>query len=196
MKSSILIFTLVMFSMINSAAQGSLPYSQIPDYPDEYTAGNVMGRLVDGLGFRYYWATEGLSTEDLEYKPSEQGRTLMETLDHLYGLSKTIVNAPQSIANERNEDPATLSYEEKRSRTLQNFEKASTLLKQGKQDEMEQYRVIFKRGENESEFPFWNMINGPIADALWHTGQVVLMRRASGNPINPKVSVFNGKLRE
>jgi hypothetical protein len=40
------------------------------------------------------------------------------------------------------------------------------------------------------------MINGPIADALWHAGQVVTLRRVSGNPINPKVSVFNGRLRD
>ena len=42
-------------------------------------------------------------------------------------------------------------------------------------------------------FPFWNMINGPISDAIWHSGQVVANRRASGNPINPKVNVFIGK---
>ena len=185
-----------MVTELNTSAQGDLPYSKIPDYPEDYTAGNVMGRLVDGLGFRYYWATEGLREQDLNYKPSEEGRTVMETLNHLYGLSRTIVHAPQSIPNERGEDPATLSYEEKRTRTLRNFEKASNLLKSGQSGDMEKYQVIFKRGDNQTEFPFWNMINGPIADALWHTGQVVLMRRAAGNPINPKVSVFSGSLRE
>ena len=45
-------------------------------------------------------------------------------------------------------------------------------------------------------FPFWNIINGPISDALWHCGQVVMLRRASGNPFNSKVNVFSGKLRE
>ena len=42
----------------------------------------------------------------------------------------------------------------------------------------------------------WNQINGPIADALWHCGQVVSFRRASGNPYNSKASLFTGKLRE
>ena len=196
MKTIFLILTLAMFSAANSMGQNALPYSKIPEYPDSYTAGSVMGRLIDGLGFRYYWATEGLREEDLNYKPSDEGRTLMETIDHLYGLSETIVNAPQSKANERPADWSHLSFQEKRTKTLQNFEKASELLKQGEDQEMESYQVIFKRGENQSEFPFWNMINGPIADALWHTGQVVLLRRASGNPFNSKVSVFSGTVRE
>jgi hypothetical protein len=42
-------------------------------------------------------------------------------------------------------------------------------------------------------FPFWNQINGPISDALWHCGQVVMNRRASGNPLQKGVNVFIGK---
>ena len=37
---------------------------------------------------------------------------------------------------------------------------------------------------------------GPIADALWHVGQVVTFRRSSGNPFNSKASVFTGKVRQ
>jgi uncharacterized damage-inducible protein DinB len=173
-----------------------LPYHEIPSAPETYTAGNVIGRLVDGLGFRYYWATKGLHEKDLNYQPSEQGRTINETLDHIYGLSLTIVNAPQSMVNERPANWSDMTFQEKRKQTLLNFQKASELIKSGAESDMKDYKVIFKRGENQSEFPFWNMINGPISDAIWHTGQVVLLRRAAGNPINPKVSVFAGKLRE
>ena len=42
-----------------------LPYYEIPDYPETYTAGSVAARMLDGLGFRYYWATEGLNEDDL-----------------------------------------------------------------------------------------------------------------------------------
>ena len=69
------------------------PYYQIPDYPEKYTAGSVAARMVDGLGFRYFWATEGLREEDLKYKPSEEGRTCGETIDHIYGLTLVILNA-------------------------------------------------------------------------------------------------------
>ncbi len=171
------------------------PYHQIPDYPADYSAGNVMGRLVDGLGFRYYWATEGLREEDLKFRPTEESRSIEETMDHIYGLTLTMVNAIQSIPNVRR-DRTPMSYEEKRTATLTNIQKASELLKAGQPNDMEKYQVIFKRDDGQSEFPFWNMINGPIADAIWHTGQVVSLRRTSGNPFNSKVSVFNGRLRD
>ncbi len=196
MRTEFLIIVLIMTTNMNAQSQNLLPYYEIPPHPDTYSASNVMGRLVDGLGFRYYWATEGIREQDLKYKPSPEGRSLEETLDHIYGLSLTIVNAPQSIVNERPADWSDMTFQQKRAQTLKNFQKASGLMKAGHPDAMENYRVIFKRGENQSEFPFWNMINGPISDALWHTGQLVLMRRTAGNPISPKVNVFTGRLRE
>ena len=65
MKTNIIIFALVIFTEMSAMGQSTLPFSEIPDYPDSYTPGTVMGRLIDGLGFRYYWATEGLSENDL-----------------------------------------------------------------------------------------------------------------------------------
>lgn len=59
--------------------------------------------------------------------------------------------------------------------------------------DLSEFNIVFKRGERSSEFPFWNQINGPISDALWHCGQVVSFRRASGNPFNSKVSVLQVK---
>jgi len=47
----------------------------------------------------------------------------------------------------------------------------------------------------ETQFPFWNVINGPISDAIWHTGQVVSFRRTSGNPFPKGVNVLTGKKR-
>jgi len=77
---------------------------------------------------------------------------------------------------------------------LENFKKASEILL--KSTDLLEYKIVFKSEKGSTEYPFWNNINGPIADAIWHTGQVVLLRRASGNPFNSKVSVFNGKVRE
>jgi hypothetical protein len=61
---------------------------------------------------------------------------------------------------------------------------------------LEELKIVVKRGEETSDFPFWNLINGPIADAIYHCGQIVSYRRSSVNPSNPKVSVFTGKTRE
>lgn len=173
-----------------------LPYSQIPDTPDSYSAGKVAARVIDGLGFRFYWATEDLSDTDLAYKPSAEARTTAETISHIYGLSRVIRNAVEQKPNLPGNEGAHLSYEEIRAQTLDNLKRASDLLKRIPDAEITHLMVIFGEGEDSSEFPFWNLLNGPIADAIYHTGQVVSFRRSSGNPINPKVRVFTGTVSE
>lgn len=174
----------------------SLPYRQIPEAPKDFTSGNVIARMIDGLGYRYYWATEGLNETDLAYRSSESGRTSYETLEHIYGLSETIVNAPQNKPNIRPTDWSDLTYETMRKRTLNNLKLASDILRGKSESDVAKMKVIFQRGEKSSEFPYWNMLNGPIADAMWHTGQVVMLRRASGNPLPKGVNVFMGKTKE
>ena len=183
MKKLILLLTILISIVIEAQNNDKLPYDEITDLPEVYTAANVTARMVDGLGFRYYWATEGLRSEDLIYKPSETGRTSAETIDHIYGLSTFIL---ASIANEERQKMTFDSFEEQRKQTLLNLKKASDILKNT--EDLSKLKA--------GKYPFWNMINGPIADALWHCGQVVSMRRASGNPFNSKVSVFTGKVRE
>ncbi len=174
----------------------SLPYYEIPAYPDSFSAENVVARMIDGLGFRFYWATEGLRPEDLAFRPSPEARTSEETIDHILGLSSIIVNAVKQQPNVRSgEETSPLSFEVKRKQTLDNLKTASDLLKDA-QASLSEYPIVFVNGDKRSEFPFWNMLNGPIADALWHVGQVVSFRRSSGNPFNGKASVFTGKVRD
>lgn len=192
-------FTFSLFCMSNmiiAQDASELPYYQIPDYPEKYTAETVAARMVDGLGYRYYWATEGLTEENLAFKPSEKGRTIDETLDHILGLTNTLANAAKKQPNIRSGEKKELTFDEKRRKTLENIKTASDILRSAKEGEIEEFLVIFQRGEQTSEYPFWNMLNGPLADALWHVGQVVSHRRTAGNPLNPKVSVFRGKNRE
>ncbi len=172
----------------------SLPYASIPEAPQEYTAGAVIARMVDGLGFRYYWATEGLTDNELDYAPGNEGRTIRQTLTHLYGLSEVIANSAKKEATDRTKKTPDMTFEETRKATLMNFKTASELFL--KTDDLGGLPVIFQRANGESEFPFWNNINGPIEDAVWHAGQIVVLRRSAGNPINPKVNVFLGKLNE
>ncbi|MDH4092997.1 MAG: hypothetical protein OEV24_21240, partial [Cyclobacteriaceae bacterium] len=63
-------------------------------------------------------------------------------------------------------------------------------------EDLKEYKMVFKRGDTTSEYPFWNQINGPIADCLWHVGQVVSFRRSAGNPINNKANVLTGKVKQ
>ncbi|MFD0861503.1 hypothetical protein ACFQ1M_04740 [Sungkyunkwania multivorans] len=197
MKVKGILFSLMSIFAVVTVAQetmSELPYHQIPDAPESYTAGTVAARMVDGLGFRYYWATEGLREKDLEYKPNKESRTTAQTIDHIYGLSKTIINATLKKPNISSEEKE-LSFEQKRAATLNNFKRAADILRSS--DDISQYNMVFQQADGRtSEFPFWNHINGPIADAIWHCGQVVSFRRASGNPFNSKVSLLRGRLRQ
>ena len=47
-----------------------------------------------------------------------------------------------------------------------------------------------------SEYPFWNQLNGPIADAIWHVGQVVSFRRTAGNSLPKGPSFLTGTVRK
>jgi hypothetical protein len=53
-------------------------------------------------------------------------------------------------------------------------------------------KVKFNSDGNRSSYPIWNLINGPLSDVLYHTGQIVSFRRTSGNPIAKGVNVFMG----
>lgn len=195
MKS--LLFTIFLGICQISWAQDTiaeLPYREIPASSENFTAGTVAARMIDGLGFRYYWATDGLRQEDLDYRPNDEGRATSETIDHIYSLSETILNATLNKANVSGGENEDLTYDEKRERTLHNFKMAADILRLS--DDISEFKTIFKSDKSESSFDYWNQINGPIEDAIWHCGQVVLLRRASGNPFNSKVNLFTGKVRQ
>ena len=182
------ILVLVLFVNITMMSQekSELPYYEITESYSEYTAGTVAARMIDGLGFRFYWATEDLRAEDLQYKISADGRTIEETIDHVVGLSRIIVNASLKVSNGGGQKLDEMTYREKRKEALLNMEKSSKILQ--KTTDLNGFNIIF----GSREIPFWNNINGPIEDAIWHAGQIVAMRRASGNPIRSGISFMMG----
>lgn len=189
----IIVITCVVFPGL--AQDRPLPYSEIPAYPESFTAGSVASRIIDGLGFRFYWATDGLREEDLSFKPNDDARTTRETIEHIYGMSILILNSTLKKANESGQNPE-IPFTEMRKQTLENLKHASERLRRSTDQDMKDYKVIFKRGDNITEYPFWNQLNGPIADCIWHVGQIVSFRRSSGNPFNENVSVFSGTVRK
>ncbi len=189
----VLLFLLVNGKMMAQPSDSVNYYRQIPDYPETYSAGTVAARMIDGLGFRFYWATEGLTGQDLNFRPNKEARTSMETIRHIYELSETICHAVKKeiILDEAEENEPR--FDEIRKHTLENFKTASDILKTCNDRELEEFKIVFKTKNGDVDYPFWNLLNGPMADVLWHTGQVVSFRRSSGNPINPRVNVFMGK---
>jgi len=169
----------------------ALPYAQIPAYPDQYSSGNILGRLMDGLGFRYYWATEGLPQEALDYRPAESSRSIKETLDHTLNIV-TMIGINFSGDTYVMPEPVGPAFDELRAETLRQIETISDQCKASSDADFADRMARFEFGDNTHTFPFWNTINGTIADAIYHVGQVVAFRRAAGSPIDPGVNVFVG----
>lgn len=175
-------------NMISQNDQAMLPYNEIPNHPENYTAGAVVARMIDGLGFRFYWATEGLTDTDLVYQPSEASRSTYQTIEHIYALSNTILNA--ALKKEIHSlNTSDLDYQTLRSQTLTNLKTAADILRET--SDLTAYNLKFSN----REIPFWFNINGPISDAIWHSGQIASFRRASGNPISSDVNHFTGKVK-
>ena len=191
MWSRIYFLLIYVFSLnVSSSAQSELPYKEIPSYPANYTQSTVISRMIDGLGYLYYWATENLRALDLDFKPDTLARSTFETMEHIYGLSFMILNASKNQVNHRR-DPVQMTANDLRLATLYNLKSASAAM--ALVENLEELNILFEGSTGRKALPFWYVLNGPLADAIYHTGQMVSFRRTSGNPMNPKVNVFMGK---
>ena len=177
-------------------SQTSEYFKDISEYPTEINNGNIISRMINGLGYRYYWATEKLRENDLRYRPSNDAYSTKETMVHIFTLSKTLYNTTLSKINERPDIDIPSDYENIRNETLQFLEKASKNFSNLNSEELNQMKIKFNRGGTIKSFPIWNLLNGPIADAIYHTGQIVSFRRSTGNPIDSSVNVFMGSFRQ
>lgn len=189
---------LLLLISVSAVLNAQNMFQSIPSYDDiEVSESAILMRMIDGLGFRYYWASEGLTQDDLVYKISEDSRSTEETLFHIYQLSNAILNFTLNKANSSIKQQESLKYPELRLKTLENLESAHNILSKLNSDQVAQLTVQFERSgfKEPVKFPIWNIINGQISDALYHTGQIVSFRRASGNPINSNISVFTGTVR-
>ena len=144
MKTCLFISLIILNGIPGMAQDKSLPYHQIPSSPETFTAANVAARMVDGVGFRYYWATEGLREQDLAYTPSNESRTTFETLTHIYELSLTVINCTKKIPNITDREKTVLIFSEMRKRTLENLKAASDQLKASSDNDLNDYKIVFK----------------------------------------------------
>jgi hypothetical protein len=158
-----------------------IPYRTIEAYPPREDANGVLMRLVDGLGYRYYWATEGLRDVDYAFSPGAECMTIGELVAHVWGLANWVYGSLVGVEwnTPRPDDPTG-----QRAQALQIL-----------------YAIRTHAGEIDSasllsarinDHPFWHIINGPLSDALTHTGQIASFRRLNGNPVM-RHSVFAGR---
>lgn len=189
MKIKLAITTMLFFA-ISIYSQKKLPYYQIPSMEEKYTAQSTVARMIDGLGFRYYWSTEGLRAEDLAYQPKGEGRNCQQTVNHLYDLSNMMLRLTKTDFKQEVEKDK-MTFGEMRKQTLLNIQALSNRIQSSKN-----LSDLTLKKDGEISVPFFNVINGPIADAIWHAGQVASFRRSSGNPIDTKVNHFTGTVRK
>jgi hypothetical protein len=154
-------------------------FRTIESYPERQDAVGIVLRLIDGLGYRFYWATEGLSAGDYAYSPGAGCQTIGGLVGHVWGLVNwvhaTVVGegAPQR--------PADL--DEQRLHVLAVL--AAMRAHLAVLDEAALFALQI------DGHPFWHVLNGPLSDALTHVGQIASFRRLHGNPV-PRHNVFLG----
>ena len=154
--------------------------------PTKVTGTSVLARIVDGLAFRYYWATDGLRSEDFEFRPGPDSMSTLELQQHILNL---VCMIKQTVfdSTERetfvSDDPVFL-----RDKVLEILLIVREHLAELTDDVIAGHQVLKRDG---SLFPVWNIMNGPLCDALTHVGQINAWRRLNGNP-TPAVNVFAG----
>lgn len=162
----------------------TLPYESLADYPDEIRPGTILSRLVAGLGFRLRWATEGLTAADGEFRPHPDGFSIAEVLEHVGRMvtwihaQLTMGLADAAVLPDLAEDHDFLARREHCLRCLALLEADAARLTEPELAAVQ----ISRRG---TPRPFWVLVNGPLADALTHVGQISAWRRQAGNPAPP-----------
>ncbi|MFX1251661.1 MAG: hypothetical protein ACFFCZ_08625 [Promethearchaeota archaeon] len=149
-------------------------FKSITTYPDRIDGTAVITRLIDGLGYRFFWATEGLRETDYHYCPGNDCKSIAELIKHIWGLINWI-HLSLTRHGYNKDRPADISAE--RDHVL--------YLLQELRDQfykLEDSKLDFIKIRN---LPFWHIINGPLSDALTHVGQINSIRRLAGNPTSP-----------
>lgn len=168
-------------------------YESVPAYPETLTAGTSLARIIDGLGFRYYWVSKDLTPKDLDYHPSTEARTTLETLSHINYMLLFIENTLTGETTVFPEPALDMTYPKLRATTLKRIQSISEKLSVLDSESLSRIDIKLQAGGNDMDFPIWHILQGPIGDAYYHLGQVVSFRRTTGNPIDPTVQPFMGK---
>lgn len=177
-----------------------LPYTDIPEPPPPMSAGGVLARMIDGLGFRFRWATEGLTNEQFEFRAGEGISSIRETLGHILFLAERVNRTlggamPEGallitkVDGSSETAPPPADPQELRRLILGHLRSARERAAVLSTEALGAIPMEIMPGR---VFPIWNMINGPLSDALTHVGQINTWRRMAGSP-TPKANVLLGR---
>ncbi len=161
-------------------------YQNLPDPPGQVNCPAILKRLIDGLGFRYRYATEELNMEDIQFRPVESSWNIEEVNNHIFHLTRMTADALVTDYNIEQEDRSFLGC---RLQILTILDLISKSLGQMDDETLTKKTVYLRR--TSTHYSFWYLINGFIADALTHVGQIISWRRMAGNPV-ARISPFTG----
>lgn len=162
-------------------------YQQLPAPPDSVSIGTILARLIDTIGFRFHMATEGFTENEVAFRPVEGSMNVMELMKHMY---QVLFFAYSCFDQEARYDRSLASFADFRQAILETCTTFQARLQHMSDEEIAAVTVYLKR--NDTAYPVWYLINGPIGDVLTHVGQLVSWRRIAGNPI-ARISPFTGE---
>ena len=161
-----------------------LPFEDISKTPNDLTATNTLLRMVEGLAFRYRWATENLSEENIKFKPHPTSMSIEEVNAHIFDL---VDSTNRVFGGEKQNKDSLNSFQKLRIKSLNILADLSERLKEMSDEDLSEIEKNTSR-----KLPFWYWINGPLADALTNVGQITSWRRIAGNPQLKGINVFIG----
>lgn len=93
-----IIMSIKMYSQKNTSglfdlSEVEIPFYELNEAEEKPEAGSIFARMIDGLGFRLYWATYGLTAQDMEFRITPESRSTGETLVHIADLTRTIYSS-------------------------------------------------------------------------------------------------------
>jgi hypothetical protein len=104
--------------------------------------------------------------------------SILQLVQHIWGLANWI---NLSITGEKKERPS--EFQQLRIATLDLIVSTRRIVAETSADELGRITI--------EGLPFWHILNGPLADAITHVGQINSFRRLAGNP-TPSANVFTG----
>jgi hypothetical protein len=145
-------------------------FKTYPQEPAEVSASNAIARLIDGLGYRLYWALYGLREEECQYTLCEGASSINDILWHILGLVNWVYMHVYDHQMTRKPSIIDQGID-----TLLALEKLRQTFLEMSDAELVSYKL--------QDMSFWSYINMPLSDALHHVGQVSMLRRGAGNPV-------------
>ena len=162
-------------------------FEKLPEPPIQMGATQVVKRLVDGLGFRYYLSTKDITGSQAAFRPVATAMSIAEVNQHIFQL---IAKSAKALGLDEKDEIDLSSFEIVTKSVLGKLETLSKGLGRMTDEALSKKTVCFNEGD--THFSFWYLINGFLADALIHVGQLDSWRSMAGNPVSHR-SAFTGE---